>query len=116
MKEHLMEIKILNEDYMKHISILKKFTGESMGEIKKKILNKEAVIICPYTKEPEKLEKLYAILGEMIQKGAKIKITENARGEIVQEISMEVLKNLIERRKGIFEDEEKIVDLEVEGN
>ena len=66
MKEHLIEIKIMDENYIKYISILKKVTGESIGDIKKKIQNKEAVIICPYTKEPEELEKIYVILGEML--------------------------------------------------
>lgn len=116
MKEHLIEVKIVNDDYIKYVSILKKFTGESIGEIKKKIQNNEAVIICPYIKEPEKLERLYLILQEMIEMEAEIKIIENARGEIIQEINIEDIKNLIDRHEDILEDEERMIDLELEEN
>lgn len=114
MKEHLIEIQILNTNYTKLIPLIKNFTGESMGVIKKKIQNQEAVISCPYIKEPETFEKLYTTLKEMIQMGAEVKIIENARGEIIQEIDMSIVKNLIERRKGIVTDEERIMDLELE--
>lgn len=114
MKEHIIEVFILDTDnYTKYISSIRRYSEESIGVIKTKIQEQKAVLICKYTKEPERLEELYELLNNLKQKGATLKILQNARNEMINEIDLTIILNLIERRKGIVKEVEEIMDLEV---
>ena len=114
MKESTVEITILNnEDIIKYIPLIRKLTKKPINEIKKELLNKDPVIICQYTKEPEEFRMVYQTLKSLIDKGAQIKIVQNILDEMRREIDLEIVGNLIQRRREIEKQTEKIVDLEV---
>lgn len=115
MDKHEIDVYILDlENASAYISLIRKYSKESILEIKRKIQCKEPIIKCQYTKMPEELKELYNLLGALTDKGANLKIVQNIQNKIMREINMEVMSNLIQRRKEINQEVEKIMDLEVD--
>lgn len=114
MDKYEIEVYILDsENANAYISLIRKFSKESISEIKGKIHHKEPIIICQYTKMPDELKEVYNLLGILTDKGAQIKIMQNIQNKVMREIDMDIMSNLIQRRKEINQEVIKIMDLEV---
>lgn len=114
MNKHEIEVYILDlENASTYISLIRKFSKESIMEMKRKISCKEPIITCQYTKMPEELKELYNLLESLIDKGAKIKIIQNIQNKVIKEIDMDIISNLIQRRKEINQEVTNSKDLEV---
>lgn len=114
MKDHLLEVQILDyKNAVRYIPVIREFTKESFMQIKIAIQKQQSVIVCKYTKEPEKLVELNNLLKKLLNKGAKIKLLQNFRDELVKEVDICIVDNLVNRNKNISEEVERIIDLEV---
>ena len=76
-------------------------------------MEERPIITCHYTKEPEDLIKLPSLLKELKVKGANLKIVENLEDTIINEISINIIHNLIQRRKEIDREADEMWDLEI---
>lgn len=115
MDKHEIEVYILDlENASTYIPLIRKFSKESIVEIKRKIRCEEPIIICRYTKMPEELKVLYNLLEVLADKGAKIKIIQNIQNKVIREIDMGIMSNLIQRREKINQEVVKIIDSEVD--
>lgn len=97
---------VLNDSSInKYIPLLRKVTSKPISEIKHAIKLEKPVIECDYYDENQLLT-LVKSSEQLPSLGAKIKIYENER-----EISLEMVKNLIETYVGIAEDRERLDDI-----
>lgn len=100
---------VLNDQSInKYVSLLRKTTGRSISEILDAIKSGSSVIECNYYEENE-LAFLLKIAEQLRSIGAKIKIFEEDK-----EITIEMVKNLIESYKGIAEQRERLDELLLE--
>lgn len=101
-----IDLIVLNDTHInKYITVLRKATGKPIGEIKDSILKSIPVLKCDYY-DQEELSNLVKIVERLSSLGAKIEIYESNR-----EISVEMVKNLIDTYEGIARDRERMDDL-----
>ena len=114
-EKYVIELTVLDKDnIVKYIPTIKKYFDFSIGEIRRNALEKRPIITCHYTKEPEDLIKLSSLLKELKVKGANLKIVENLENTIIDEISINIIDNLIQRRKEIDREADEMWDLGIE--
>lgn len=89
----------------KYIPMLRKKTSKSISDIKQNLNLGNPVIVCDYYDE-EELKFLVTSAEELLQMGATIKIFEDD-----EEITLEMVKNLIETIEGVAKDREEIDNL-----
>ena len=115
MKHTEVQITVLDkENIIKYIPLIKKITNENIGGIREKALNDQPVVNCQYTQKPKELKQVYNLIIELTNLNAKIKISQNILGEFSRDIDLEIIENLIKRRKGIDEEEINIIENEVD--
>lgn len=86
----------------KYIPLLRKKTSKSISDIKQNISMGNPVIECDYY-DAEELEFLVASAEELLLMGASIKIYEDE-----EEITLEMVKNLIGTIEGVAKDREEM--------
>ncbi|AWC32958.1 hypothetical protein ACRS52_21020 [Bacillus cytotoxicus] len=86
----------------KYIPLLRKKTSKSISDIKQNISMGNPVIECDYYDE-EELKFLVTSAEELLLMGASIKIYEDE-----EEITLEMVKNLIETIEGVARDREEM--------
>lgn len=91
-----------NSDVNKYIPLLRKQTSKSMSEIKKDIIAGESVIEYDYY-DADELTSLVKTFEELLLMGADIKIFEDE-----EEITLDMVKNLIETIEGVAKDREEM--------
>ncbi|WAJ16954.1 hypothetical protein OU809_09430 [Bacillus paralicheniformis] len=102
----LIYVEVLNDSNItKYISLLRKTSSKPIKELKQAIELGKPVIECDYY-DTEELKLLVIIIEQLLSLGASIKIYENDR-----EITLEMLKNLIETYEGIAKDREEMDEL-----
>jgi hypothetical protein len=89
----------------KYIPLLRKKTSKSISDIKQNISMGNPVIKCDYYDE-EELKFLVTSAEELLLMGASIKIYEDE-----EEITLEMVKNLIETIEGVARDREEMDNL-----
>ncbi|WFA04061.1 hypothetical protein [Bacillus sp. HSf4] len=103
---NLIDVEVLNDSNItKYISLLRKTSSKPIKELKQAIESGKPVIECDYYDTGE-LKSLVNIIEQLLSLGASIKINENNR-----EITLEMVKNLIETYEGIAKDREEMDEL-----
>ncbi|ASB89485.1 hypothetical protein CHH92_05150 [Bacillus sonorensis] len=102
----LIYVEVLNDSNIrKYISLLRKTSSQPIKELKQAIESGKPVIECDYY-DTEELKSLVNTIEQLLSMGASIKIYENDR-----EITLEMVKNLIETYKGIAKEREEMDEL-----
>ncbi|ARC72091.1 MULTISPECIES: hypothetical protein [Bacillus] len=103
MSSNRIDVKILNaENTNSLISIIRKYSGEPISEIKKKISEGHSILTCYYVDDPDKLTSLLSVIEALEQKGAKLEIIQKIRNSS-RVIDSNIIKNLIDRDRLIAE-------------
>ncbi|MBC6309514.1 hypothetical protein HCJ66_08090 [Listeria sp. FSL L7-1582] len=84
------------EEVNKCIPIIRKYTRESISEIKTKIIDNLPILDCYYINEPDKLVSLLESINKIEALGVKLEIVQKTQ-KSTRIISSKVIKNLIER-------------------
>lgn len=99
-------IKVKNNDKItKCISIIRKYTNLSIGEIKDKIINNEYVMEYGYTDE-DGIKDILKVYKEITSLGASVEIYEHDRNTTI-----DFLMNLLEMYSDIAKDMQEMDDL-----
>ncbi|MBJ8030330.1 hypothetical protein [Bacillus cereus group sp. N21] len=96
---------VTDKNTNKYIPLLRKVTSQSISEIKKNIETLEPVMI-KESYDTDGLTSLQRTAEKLINMGAELRFYQNNHI-----ISLEMIKNLIERNKGIEKDREELDDL-----
>ncbi|MED3897470.1 DUF600 family protein [Priestia aryabhattai] len=111
---HTISLVVFNgSNVNKYIPLLRQKTLKSISDIKQNISMRIPVIVCDYY-DAEALEGLVASAEELLLMGASIKVYEDE-----EEITLNMVKNLIKMTEGIAKDREEMDNLvlnEAEGN
>ena len=91
-----------NSNANKYIPLLRKKTSKSISDIKQNISMGNPVIKSDYY-DAEELEFLVASAEELLLMGASIKVYEDE-----EEITLEMVKNLIDTIEGVAKDREEM--------
>ncbi|OLP65241.1 hypothetical protein BACPU_17750 [Bacillus pumilus] len=103
MSSNRIDVRILNaENTNSLISIIRKYDGEPISEIKKKISEGRSILTCYYVDDPDKLTSLLRVIESLEQKGAKLEIVQKIRNTN-RVIDPNIIKNLIDRDRLIAE-------------
>ncbi|MEC3607188.1 hypothetical protein P9126_09270 [Bacillus glycinifermentans] len=103
MSQNRIDVKILKAENTNNlISIIRKYSGESISEIKKNINDGLSVLTCYYIDESDKLPSFLETIKALEQKGAKLEIIQRIRNSS-RVIDNDIVKNLIERDRLIAE-------------
>ncbi|MCY7629255.1 hypothetical protein ACTHP2_19505 [Bacillus altitudinis] len=103
MSSNKIDVKILNgENTNSFISIIRKYGGEPIGEIKKKISEGHSILTCYYVDDPDKLTSLLSVIKALEQKGAELEIVQKIQ-DSSRVIDLNIIKNLIDRNRLIEE-------------
>ncbi|MCY8100898.1 hypothetical protein [Bacillus haynesii] len=103
MSSNRIDVKILNaENTNSLISIIRRYGGEPISEIKKNISEGHSILTCYYVDDPDKLTSLLSVIEALEQKGAKLEIIQKIRNSS-RVIDSNIIKNLIDRDRLIAE-------------
>ncbi|MBL1223921.1 hypothetical protein [Enterococcus sp. BWR-S5] len=109
---YTINVKIVDkENAVKYIPSIRRWTKESIAEIKRKILDSEYVLVSEHTKNLQSLIDLKAHILDLKAMGAKIRIIMDTSGYI-EEISLEMINNFIESGKDTEREVAELMDLE----
>lgn len=102
---------VLNDSNVnKYIPLLRKKTSKSISDIKRNISMGNAVIEVDYY-DAEELKSLVTSAEELLLMGASIKIYEDE-----EEITLDMVKNLIDTIEGVAKDREEMDNLMFDDN
>lgn len=91
----LMTVKVNNDsNKVKYIPVIRKFSSDSMSEIKEEIETGLPVLKCDYIKEPDRLIAFYETAQKLEDMGAKLEVYQKDR-----KIDLGLVKNQIESHK-----------------
>lgn len=97
-----------DENQMKYIPIIRKYTNLGVFEIKKRIGNSSPLLKHQLFDNDADDKKLIKLVNELINMGAEIKLYEN---ELYQEVSVEYLLNRFDRHKEVQSQNQRLDDL-----
>lgn len=111
-KSNTISVIVLDkENAVKYIPLIRKWTNQSISEIKQNILSGESVLVSEHSKSLQNLIDIHQHILDLKGKGAELRIIMDTSGYI-EDIDVEMIESLIRRDREIDKEVDEIWDLE----